>query len=79
MPAFAFRKSSHSDPERECVEVATNVPNAVAVRDSKDPEGRILRFTPAAWADFRSVLAASAGSSSRECGVGPGRTPIPSS
>ncbi|WP_448332327.1 DUF397 domain-containing protein [Streptomyces sp. DSM 41534] len=79
MPAFAFRKSSHSDPERECVEVATNVPNAVAVRDSKDPEGRILRFTPAAWADFRSVLAASAGSSSRECGVGPARTPIPSS
>ncbi|MFD8157014.1 DUF397 domain-containing protein [Streptomyces samsunensis] len=79
MPAFAFRKSSHSDPERECVEVATNVPGAVAVRDSKDPDGRILRFTPAAWADFRSVLAASAGSSSRECGVGPARTPIPSS
>ncbi|MGV9849109.1 DUF397 domain-containing protein [Streptomyces sp. NPDC003442] len=56
MPAFAFRKSSHSDPERECVEVATNVPNTVAVRDSKDPEGRILRFTPAAWAAFQGAL-----------------------
>ncbi|AJZ82822.1 MULTISPECIES: DUF397 domain-containing protein [Streptomyces] len=57
MPAFAFRKSSHSDPERECVEVATNVPNTVAVRDSKDPEGPVLRFTPAAWAAFQVVLA----------------------
>lgn len=61
MPAFAFRKSSHSDPERECVEVATNVPNTVAVRDSKDPEGRILRFTPAAWAAFQGALRASNG------------------
>ncbi|WP_458088348.1 DUF397 domain-containing protein [Streptomyces malaysiensis] len=56
MPAFAFRKSSHSDPERECVEVATNVPGAVAVRDSKDPDGRILRFTPAAWQTFAAVV-----------------------
>ncbi|AQA14140.1 DUF397 domain-containing protein [Streptomyces malaysiensis] len=56
MPAFAFRKSSHSDPERECVEVATNVPGAVAVRDSKDPEGRILRFTPAAWQTFAAAV-----------------------
>ncbi|GAA2294403.1 DUF397 domain-containing protein [Streptomyces violaceusniger] len=55
MPAFAFRKSSHSDPERECVEVATNVSDVVAVRDSKDPEGRILRFTPAAWAAFQAA------------------------
>ncbi|MFG2583792.1 DUF397 domain-containing protein [Streptomyces malaysiensis] len=37
--------------------MATNVPNAVAVRDSKDPGGRILRFTPAAWGDFRAALA----------------------
>ncbi|MCQ6251502.1 DUF397 domain-containing protein [Streptomyces solisilvae] len=79
MTPFVFQKSSYSNPQLECVEVATNVPNVVAVRDSKDPDGRILRFTPAAWADFRSVLAASAGSSSRECGVGPARTPIPSS
>lgn len=61
MADFDFRKSSHSDPERECVEVARNVPNAVAVRDSKDPEGRILRFTPAAWAAFQVALRASNG------------------
>ncbi|WP_311766949.1 DUF397 domain-containing protein [Streptomyces rhizosphaericus] len=29
----------------------------MAIRDSKDPEGRILRFTPAAWAAFRVGLA----------------------
>ncbi|GAA0663401.1 MULTISPECIES: DUF397 domain-containing protein [Streptomyces violaceusniger group] len=56
MTTFVFRKSSYSGGEEECVEVATNVPNAVAVRDSKDPEGRILRFTPAAWAGFRDAL-----------------------
>ncbi|NEW74959.1 DUF397 domain-containing protein [Streptomyces rapamycinicus] len=33
------------------------MPGAVAIRDSKDPEGRILRFTPAAWAAFRVGLA----------------------
>ncbi|WP_432253227.1 DUF397 domain-containing protein [Streptomyces sp. HNM1019] len=56
MAALEFRKSSFSTGDRECVEVATNVPNTVAVRDSKDPEGRILRFTPAAWADFQGAL-----------------------
>ncbi|GAA0992307.1 MULTISPECIES: DUF397 domain-containing protein [Streptomyces violaceusniger group] len=61
MTTFVFRKSSYSGGEEECVEVATNVPGAVAVRDSKDPEGRILRFTPAAWADFQRALRASNG------------------
>ncbi|MFE9061559.1 DUF397 domain-containing protein [Streptomyces violaceusniger] len=28
----------------------------VAVRDSKNPGGPILRFTPAAWADFQGAL-----------------------
>lgn len=56
MADLALRKSSYSGGEEECVEVATNVPNTVAVRDSKDPEGRILRCTPAAWADFRAAL-----------------------
>lgn len=57
MPEFTFRKSSFSDPERECVEVATNVPGAVAIRDSKRPGGPILRLAPAAWADFRAAVA----------------------
>ncbi|WP_063728002.1 DUF397 domain-containing protein [Streptomyces sp. RTd22] len=57
MTAFAFRKSSHSNPFDECVEVATNVPGAVAIRDSKNPDGAILHLSPAAWADFRDAVA----------------------
>ncbi|MBP8534632.1 DUF397 domain-containing protein [Streptomyces sp. MK37H] len=56
MKTFVFRKSSYSNAHEECVEVATNVPDTVAVRDSKDPEGRMLRFTPAAWAAFHAKL-----------------------
>jgi hypothetical protein len=54
MPNFTFHKSSYSDPERECVEVATNVPATVAVRDSKRPDGPVLRFPPHAWRVFGS-------------------------
>ncbi|RLK12566.1 uncharacterized protein DUF397 [Micromonospora sp. M71_S20] len=36
----------------ECVEVADNLPGVVAVRDSKDPAGATLTFTPAAWTAF---------------------------
>jgi hypothetical protein len=36
----------------DCVEVAVNLPGIVAVRDSKDREGRTLVFTPAQWATF---------------------------
>jgi hypothetical protein len=32
-----------------CVEVALNLPEAVAVRDSKDPEGPALAFTAVSW------------------------------
>jgi hypothetical protein len=55
---FIFTKSSYSggNAGQECVEVAVNIPGTVAVRDSKDPGGPILRFTPAAWADFHTAL-----------------------
>ncbi|MDP9613637.1 DUF397 domain-containing protein [Streptomyces demainii] len=56
MDDLTYRKSSYSNPFDECVEVAVNVPDAVAVRDSKNPDGPVLRFTPAAWADFRRAL-----------------------
>jgi hypothetical protein len=49
-----WRKSSYSYIEN-CVEVATGqAPHApgVWVRDSKNPAGPILAFTPAAWAAF---------------------------
>ncbi|MDX3224454.1 DUF397 domain-containing protein [Streptomyces sp. ME19-01-6] len=42
---------------RWCVEVATNAPDTVAIRDSKHPEGPILGVPPAAWAAFRAAVA----------------------
>ena len=48
-----WRKSSHSSGNGgQCVEVAQNLPGAVAVRDSKDPEGAVLAFSFAEWRAF---------------------------
>jgi len=47
----SWRKSSYSSANGECVEVAA-LERVVAVRDSKDPQGPALQFSPAAFADF---------------------------
>jgi hypothetical protein len=47
-----FRKSSFSGTGNDCVEVATNLPGVVAVRDSKDRGGPVLSFTPGEWRAF---------------------------
>ncbi|GAA1893351.1 DUF397 domain-containing protein [Streptantibioticus ferralitis] len=50
--AMEWRKSSHSgDAGGECIEVATS-PRTIHVRDSKDPQGPALAFTPEAWTSF---------------------------
>ncbi|MEU6960166.1 DUF397 domain-containing protein [Streptomyces chrestomyceticus] len=57
MRDFQFMKSSHSAPGGgECVEVATNVPSVVAVRDSKNPSGSTLLFGDREWLAFRSAV-----------------------
>lgn len=51
-----WRKSSRSGGGNECVEIAGLADGARAVRDSKDPTGPALRFTPAAWAAFTASV-----------------------
>lgn len=53
MTGAIWRKSSRSNGlGGDCVEVADNLPGVVGVRDSKDPHGPVLTFTPAAWRSF---------------------------
>ncbi|GHI06318.1 hypothetical protein AQI88_18420 [Streptomyces cellostaticus] len=60
MSEFEFTKSTYSsgEPHGECVEVARNIPGTVAVRDSKDADGPVLRLTPTTWAAFTGALSA---------------------
>jgi Domain of unknown function (DUF397) len=52
-----WRKSSYSSANGgNCVEAAADGPGVVAVRDSKDPDGPALAFTPADWSDFIASL-----------------------
>ena len=48
-----WRKSSYSGGNGgECIEVASTGKAFVAVRDSKDPNGPKLAFTPSGWQSF---------------------------
>ena len=51
-----WRTSSHSANGSTCVEVACNLPQIVAVRDSKDRHGPVLIFTPDEWRTFVTGL-----------------------
>ena len=58
--AVGWRKSSYSgDNGGTCVEVGTTSP-AVAVRDSKHPDGLQLAFTAGTWKTFTEHLKATA-------------------
>ncbi|WP_211264096.1 DUF397 domain-containing protein [Streptosporangium amethystogenes] len=51
---FLWRKSSYSNNGGNCVEVASNLPGIIGVRDSKNPTGPALVFTPGEWSAFLS-------------------------
>ena len=51
----AWRKSTYSNNGGNCIEIAAR-PGAVAVRDSADPAGPALAFTPHQWTAFTSTL-----------------------
>ncbi|MEO3927158.1 DUF397 domain-containing protein [Micromonosporaceae bacterium B7E4] len=48
----SWRTSTRSNQTGNCVEVTDNLAGVVAVRDSKDRSGPVLRFAPAAWRAF---------------------------
>lgn len=54
MSTFEFRTAAVcGGPCTEgCVEVATNIPGVVAIRDTKTES--VMQFTPREWADFLS-------------------------
>jgi Domain of unknown function (DUF397) len=47
-----FKSSFSNGQGGACVEVASNLPGIVAVRDSKNPEGPRLAATAEAWSEF---------------------------
>ncbi|WFF07408.1 DUF397 domain-containing protein [Micromonospora sp. WMMD1076] len=54
-----WRKSTRSGSNQgACVEVADNLDHLVGVRDSKDPTGPALAFSPASWRAFVAQVSA---------------------
>ncbi|MFF3894056.1 DUF397 domain-containing protein [Streptomyces sp. NPDC001812] len=52
-----FRKSSYSQPEQNCVEVAHTTDNGRAVRDSKQGDGPLLTVSGESWQAFLGQFA----------------------
>lgn len=56
--ALWFKSSYSNGTGGDCVEIASNVPALVPVRDSKAPDGPALLLTAHAWTPFVAALKA---------------------
>ena len=54
-----WRKSSHSYPDDNCVEVSRSPHGTIAIRDSKNASGHVLLLTPHAWSTFLRAVRSS--------------------
>ncbi|MEU6036043.1 DUF397 domain-containing protein [Actinomadura sp. NPDC047616] len=45
-----WRKSRHSEPNGDCIEVARATNGTIGIRDSKAPDGPILELNAVQWA-----------------------------
>jgi hypothetical protein len=55
LTSVQWQKSSYSSGNGQCVEAGL-VPSAVAIRDSKNPEGPALFVTTEAWSAFVAAM-----------------------
>lgn len=55
-----WRKSTYSSDTANCVEFALLPTSEIGVRDSKDPQGAVLAYTPSAWRTFVAAVQAGA-------------------
>ena len=55
-PAGGWRKSTYSGSGNNCVEVRTSHDSGIAVRDSQNPHGAALTFTPGQWRAFTRTI-----------------------
>ncbi|MBF6470075.1 DUF397 domain-containing protein [Nocardia beijingensis] len=60
LPRRQWFKSSYSGGGESCVEVAWLADGRVGVRDSKNPTGPTLTFTPGRWEAFTMLVAGEA-------------------
>lgn len=55
-PTTGWRKSTYSGDQGACVEINTTQPHTIHIRDSKNPTGPTLTFTPTAWTTFTKAV-----------------------
>lgn len=61
---LTWRKSSHSEADGNCLEVAHSAKGTINVRDSKQGNGDpVLEFSPREWATFMQTIRSRASNS----------------